>query len=133
MLLFKRLLIPLAFVAALSAGARPITFEDLLALHRVADPQPSPDGRWIAYVVTDVSHAENRSNSDLWLVPTDGGAPRRLTDAPKVDRHPTWSPDGKWLAFESNRDGESQIYVIRVNGGKARKLTTIATEASQPV
>jgi dipeptidyl aminopeptidase/acylaminoacyl peptidase len=56
-----------------------------------------------------------------------------LTASPKHDRHPTWSPDGKWLAFESNRDGDFQVYVIAADGGEARKLTTIATEANQPV
>ena len=136
MLPFKRLLAStaaLAAFAAFSAGARPMTFDDLAALHRVSEPQPSPDGRWLAYVVTDVDKPENRSNSDLWLVPADGGEPRQLTASPKHDRHPTWSPDGKWLAFESNRGGDFQVYVIPADGGEARKLTTIATEATQPV
>ena len=65
---FKRLLAStavLATIAAFNAGARPITFADLVAFHRVSEPQPSPDGRWLAYVVTDVDKAENRSNSDL--------------------------------------------------------------------
>jgi dipeptidyl aminopeptidase/acylaminoacyl peptidase len=123
----------LAALAAFNAGARPMTFDDLAAFHRVSDPQPSPDGRWLAYVVTDVDKPENRMNSDLWLVPTEGGEPRRLTTSPKHDRHPTWSPDGKWLAFESNRDGDFQVFVIPAGGGKARKLTTIATKATQPV
>jgi dipeptidyl aminopeptidase/acylaminoacyl peptidase len=133
---FKRLITffaALAAFAAFSAGARPMTFDDLAAFHRVSDPQPSPDGRWLAYVVTDVDKPENRSNSDLWLVPADGGEPRQLTASPKHDRHPTWSPDGKWLAFESNRGGDFQVYVIPADGGEARKLTTIATEATQPV
>jgi dipeptidyl aminopeptidase/acylaminoacyl peptidase len=134
--MLKRLLAStaaLAAFAAFSVSARPITFDDLAAFHRVSEPQPSPDGRWLAYVVTDVDKAENRSNSDLWLVPTGGGEPRQLTASSKHDRHPSWSPDSKWLAFESNRDGDFQVYVIPADGGEARKLTTIATEASQPV
>ena len=122
----------LVFVSS-EAGARTVTFADLMAFHRISDPQPSPDGKWLAYVVTDMDMAENRGNSDLWLVPTAGGEPRRLTASPKHDRHPTWSPDGKWIGFESNRDGEFQIYVIQTDGGEARKLTTIATGATQPV
>ena len=118
---------------AFSAEARPMTFENLAAFHRVSEPQPSPDGKWLAYVVSDVDKPENRMNSDIWLMSTEGGEPRQLTSSPRHDRHPTWSPDGKWLAFESNRGGDFQIYVISTDGGEARKLTTIATEANQPV
>jgi dipeptidyl aminopeptidase/acylaminoacyl peptidase len=114
-------------------GARPMTFDDLAVFHRLSDPLPSPDGRWVVYVVTHVDKPENRSNSDLWLVPAAGGEPRALTASPRHDRHPTWSPDGKWLAFESNRDGDFQVYVIPTDGGEPRKLTTIATGATQPV
>lgn len=116
-----------------SAAGRPMTFDDLAAFHRISSPQVSPDGKWIAYVVADVNKAENRTDSDIWLLPVGGGEPRRLTSSPKHDRHPTWSPDGKWIAFESTRDGESQIWVIPSDGGEARKLTTISTEAAQPV
>ena len=130
---FLALIILLVVFAAPKSGARPMTFTDLMAMHRISDPQPAPDGQSVAYVVTDMDTAENRGNSDLWLVPAAGGEPRRLTASPKHDRHPTWSPDGKWLAFESNRDGDFQIYVIPTDGGEARKLTTLATGATQPV
>ncbi len=110
-----------------------MTFDDLVAFHRISSPQVSPDGKWIAYVVADVNKAENRTDSDIWLMPTAGGEPRRLTGSPKHDRHPAWSPDGKWLAFESNRDGEFQVWVMPADGGEAHKLTTIATDATQPV
>ena len=132
---FKRLLsftAALAAFAAFYADAHPMTFDDLVAFHRVSEPQPSPDGKWLAYVVADVDKPENRMNSDIWLVPTEGGEPRQLTTSPRHDRHPTWSPDGKWIAFESNRGGDFQVYVISAEGGEARKLTANATEATQP-
>ena len=110
-----------------------MTFDDLLACQRLSDPKVSPDGNWVAYVVGVPDKDANRVNSDIWLVPAGGGAPRQLTRSPKHDRHPTWSPDSKWIAFESNRDGEFQVYVIPVDGGEARKMTTISTEANQPV
>jgi len=116
-----------------AAAPRAMEIEDLFRVKRVAEPQLSPDGRWVAYVVTEVNKAENTSNSDIWLIPTEGGEPRQLTNAPKHDRHPRWSPDGKWIAFESNRGGSFQIYLIRADGGEARQLTTISTEANQPV
>ncbi len=133
-------LLVLPGVAGVSLGApasasasRPMTFDDLLAFRRVGEPALSPDGQWLAYAESEVLKDENRTQSDLWLVPVAGGAPRRLAGSPKHDRHPSWSPDGRWIAFESNRDGDFQIYVIATDGGEARKLTTLATGANQPV
>ena len=128
----------LGFLAAVVAGngslaARPLALADLFKLHRVSDPQISPDGKNVAYVVTDVVFAENRTNSDIWVVPAAGGAPQQLTNSPKHDRHPRWSPDGKWIAFESSRDGEAQVWVMAAAGGEPKKLTTLSTGAAQPM
>jgi len=110
-----------------------MTFADLLTCKRLSEPAPSPDGKWVVYVVGVPDREANSVNSDLWIVPSTGGEPRQLTRSPKHDRHPTWSPDSKWLAFESNRDGSFQIYTMRVDGGEARAITTLSTEANQPV
>src|SRR5581483_399317 len=96
---------------AVFAQSRPMELDDLFRLHRVSDPQVSPDGRHIAYVVTDVLKAENRTNADIWLINADGTAPKPMTNSPKPDRHPRWSPDGKWIAFESMRSGEAQVFL----------------------
>lgn len=134
----RRLAFLLGALCALTAfAARPLTFDDLMKLHRVSDPQLSPDGQWVAFTVSDVVYDENRTNSDIWLVPTAPGAgePRKVTNSPKADNHPRWSPDGKWLAFVSTRDGDSQIWLLPTGGqgGEARKLTSISTGAGQPV
>jgi len=121
-------------LAGAALAGRPIQVDDLLAFRRVSDPQISPDGRWVAYVVAEVELGENRTNSDVWIAPADGsGEPRRLTTSPKHDRHPRWSPDGRWILFESNRGGDFQLYTIPVGGGEARALTRISTEAAQGV
>lgn len=115
---------------------RPLTLDELFKFQRVSDPQVSPDGRHVVYVVTEVLKEENRTQSDLWLAPTIGeAAPRRLTFGPTHDRHPRWSPDGRWIAFESNREGDYQIYLLPVadQGGEARRLTTLATGATGAV
>ena len=108
----------------------PITFDDLIAMGRLSDPQVSPDGKTVAFVVTNYSKEENSSNSNIYLVPTDGGGVRQLTSAPKQNNNPRWSRDGRTIFFVSSRDGESQVWSIPVNGGDARKLTTLSTEVS---
>jgi dipeptidyl aminopeptidase/acylaminoacyl peptidase len=128
------LLVPLmVLAAATSLPARPMELADMFRLHRVSDPQLSPDGSQVAFVVSEPDLAENYTNSDIWLVSTAGGEPRKLTNSSRQDRHPRWSPDGQWLAFESNRDGDFQVWAVPATGGEARKLTSIATEATQPV
>ncbi|MDD5542976.1 MAG: S9 family peptidase [Acidobacteriia bacterium] len=113
----------------MSAQKHPLTFDDLMRVKRVADPQISPDGKWVAYSVTVYHKAENGHNAALWLVPTAGGEARQLTRSEKNDERPRWSPDSKSIAFISNRDGASQVWMISLEGGEAHKVTSIATEA----
>src|SRR5579871_4182895 len=115
------LLIGAGLLMLVPAGARaqakrPMQIDDLFRFKRVSDPQISPDGRWVAYVVGEVDMADNKIPSSIWLAAADGNtAPWRLTNAPgKKDRHPRWSPDGKQILFESNRSGTYQIWVIDV-------------------
>lgn len=123
-------LIALVFVVTRSAGAEPFTIDDLLKVKRVSDPQLSPDGKWIAYVITVVNKEANSRNSDVWIVPTAGGEPRRLTSSEKSDDRPRWSPDGRTIAFQSTRSGSSQIWTISAEGGEAKQVTNLPMEAS---
>src|SRR6267142_5421712 len=120
-------------VAAISAFAqdsskRPITFTDMIGMHRVAEPEISRDGKWVAYTVTTPDIDANRGESDIWIVATAGGAEMQLTRSGH-DSSPVWSPDGKTLAFLSSRSGVSQVYLLSMEGGEAHPVTHLSTGA----
>ena len=119
-----------SFVLAWAGAASAATFTatEMMKVGRLADPQVSPDGTLVAYAQTDVDLAAATRRSNLWLVPVAGGAPRRLTNHPKSDSGPRFSPDGKRLAFVSTRDGGPQVFVLELGGGEARKVTSLVTD-----
>ena len=98
-------------VAAVTQSKRAITVDDLLALHRISDPQISPDGTRVVYTVATPDRQSNRVLRNVWMVPTAGGAARQLTFTGR-DGSARWSPDGSKLAFLSTRDGGQQIHVL---------------------
>ncbi|OGU25635.1 MAG: hypothetical protein A2X66_07540 [Ignavibacteria bacterium GWA2_54_16] len=128
--LHKLLLILFVVTAAFGQAQRPLTFDEFIRLGRVGDPQVSPDGSTIAFVVTYHNKAENKTNSNIYTVPTSGGTVQQLTTAKGANFNPRWLPDGKTLAFISTRDGEAQIWAVNVAGGEARKISSISTGAS---
>jgi dipeptidyl aminopeptidase/acylaminoacyl peptidase len=108
--------------------------DDVFELTGVGDPRISPDGTRVAYVVTTADREKGEYRSAIWVAPLDGSAePRRFTFGEKRDGSPRWSPDGRWLAFVSNRGDEKaqgQLYVIPAEGGEARRLTELAESVS---
>jgi dipeptidyl aminopeptidase/acylaminoacyl peptidase len=124
-------------VAPLSAAEkRQMTIDDLYKFQRVSDPQISPDGTQVVYVVGTITDpAKNKSKSNLWLAATDAKTPpRQLTTTDKKDSHPRWSPDGKMILFESTRSaGEPQLWSIDVGGGEARQLTHVSAGAGNAI
>jgi dipeptidyl aminopeptidase/acylaminoacyl peptidase len=103
---------------------RPLRLDDLPRFAAVSDPRISPDGQRIAYVVTTIDLDANATRSAVWLVPFEGGEPRRLTVGDRHDRAPRWSPDGRHLAFVSDRAGAAELYLLPLEGGEPRRLTS---------
>jgi dipeptidyl aminopeptidase/acylaminoacyl peptidase len=130
------ILLALVFLACGQSFAQtkhPFTFEDMMALKRVGEPVPSPDGKWVAFSAVTVDLAANTRTSHIYVVPIAGGQEKQITSGAGEDR-PRWSPDGKRLAFVSSKDGTSQIWAAEfdpaaVTLGEAKKLTTISTGA----
>lgn len=104
------------------AAKKVLTPETFLELRSVQDPQFSPDGTRVAFVVGDPQTGEKRTRH-IWLYDKPGNKTRQLTYSDKSESSPRWSPDGKQLAFLSNRGEQQQIYALRMEGGEAAAIT----------
>lgn len=127
------LALALAAVPATAADSHPFAVQDLVSMARVSDPQPSPDGRRIAFVVRETDLEANRGRTDLWLVDLAGGEPRRLTHNAASDSNPRWAPDGQGLYFLSTRSGSSQVWRLPLAGGEAEQVTTLPLDVANLV
>ncbi|HKW66944.1 MAG TPA: hypothetical protein VJP04_06640, partial [Terriglobales bacterium] len=96
----------------LAQARRPFTFEDMMALQRVGEPQVSPDGNWVAFTAIKVDLKANTRTPHLWVVPRAGGDAKQMTSGVSGEDRPRWSPDGKQLAYISSQGGSSQVWVV---------------------
>jgi dipeptidyl aminopeptidase/acylaminoacyl peptidase len=127
------LVVLLAGAAGLSAQKRPFTFEDMMALKRVGDPAPSPDGKWVAFSSVEVNLEANTRTPHIWMVPVAGGEARQITKG-KGEQRPRWSPDGKHFLYLM--DGQVHVFDFDSASGQAsggKQVTHISTGADGEV
>jgi dipeptidyl aminopeptidase/acylaminoacyl peptidase len=119
----RKLLLCLILLAtalpAVAADPHPFTVRDLLAMRRITDPQPSPRGDRVTFVLRTTDLEANRGRTDLWMVNADGTGLIRLTSDPAPDGNPRWAPDGQSLYFLSSRSGSNQVWRLPIASGAA--------------
>jgi dipeptidyl aminopeptidase/acylaminoacyl peptidase len=125
----------LAILLPSAHAARLLTAADIVSIRGLQGTALSPDGKSVAYVVTEPltdEQSKEPTNSEIWLVPAGGGDSRRCTENPDTDTSPQWSPDGSRIAFLSHRQGDAgtQIYVMDRSCGGRRRLTPHDTSIS---
>ena len=103
----------------------------LWQLQRVGSPALTPDGKFTIVTLTRYDMELNKGQTDLWRIPTAGGAAEQLTSDPASESEPEVSPDGRWVLFSAKRDEDkaAQLYVLPLAGGEARRLTNVPTGA----
>lgn len=114
---------------AVSALGQTFTFDQMLKMRRVGDPQLSPDGKTIAFTIGDVDKAANRTLTQIYTMSADGVNIKQITKDTKSSSSPRWSPDGKKIAFTTG----GQIWVMDADGDDKKQITKISTGAGNPV
>ena len=92
-----------------------------------ASPADAQESRLLRQPTVSAEHVAFAYGADIWVVPRVGGLARRLTSTPAVESEPHFSPDGRWIAFTSNRSGTGAVYVVSVDGGEPSRLTWYPT------
>jgi dipeptidyl aminopeptidase/acylaminoacyl peptidase len=131
----KKILVALSLATfALGAfGQSPLNPSDVYKVKYVDDPEVSPDGKWVLYILSEADTAEDKYDEDIWMTATDGSGSVQLTYTGEDETQPKWSPDNKWISFLSSREKakeKTQLWLMDRRGGEARQLTELKVNIS---
>ncbi len=112
---------------------RSLTPADVYLLKRIDEAAASPDGKWVAYTVSQADSVKDKTKSNIWMVSWDGTQNVQLTYSEDEESSPKWSPDGKYISFISARNGEkiSQLWLMDTRGGEAKKVTALKADLDE--
>ena len=116
--------------AAAQVAKHPFTVHDLLAMQRISDPQPSPDGKQVLFTLRTTDVEGNAGRNDLWLVKADGTGLRQITTNKAGDWNGRWSADGHAIYFLSTRSGLTQVWRLSFDGGEAVQVTDLPLDVA---
>ncbi len=113
---------------------RALEIDDMFKIKRISQTTLSPDGRYIAFILTTINYDENKGFNEIWIIDLKSGEKRNLTNTTYSENSPYWFPDSKHLAFVSMKTGTPQIFKMNVeNSSELEQLTNLSTGASGPV
>ena len=126
----KNLLLIVLFLITIEAVSqvteRPFNINDAISLKTVRSPQISPDGKWIAFTVSELNLEKDKSETRVWIIPVVGGDAIAMTSKDYSAGQPRWSPDNKHLSFlAAKNDGKTQVWTLNRQGGESQQLTKV--------
>src|SRR5437868_13996503 len=118
-----------AAIASAQGSKRPLSLDDLAKIKEVRDPQCAPDGKSVAFVVSQIDVKEDKPGSaHIWTIGLDGRNERQITSSPDSESNPRFSPDGTYLSFTSSRPGKAkcnQVWMLDSTGAEADQVTEV--------
>ena len=127
------LFIILSTLTLVSAGQQPLKPSDIYSVKSVHDPEVSPDGKWVTYVVTCPDSTEDEYDDNIWMTATDGSGAVQLTYSDEDEKKPMWSPDNRWISFLSSRHKakeKTQLWLMDRRGGEGKQVTEFKVSIS---
>jgi dipeptidyl aminopeptidase/acylaminoacyl peptidase len=126
----RNLLVILVLTISIDAYAQttehPLSIDDLINMKSVRNPEISPDGKWVAFTVSESDLEEDKSETRIWMIPSAGGEAIPMTGKGYSASQPRWSPDNKYLSFlAAKNDGKTQVWTLNRQGGEAQQLTKV--------